>query len=112
MFKYSPYKVSSIWILDVLYSVLILLTPKYIGLAIDGLTNGEYKDFKLVIFIMALEGILVFLYRLFDTRVYEKITIHFKEEYFLKATSQNIDTAEMDANVELVEHFQTFYDCL
>ena len=108
MLKYSPCKIPSIWILDLLYSLLIILTPKYIGLAIDGLASGEYEGFVFLLIIMFSEGILGFLYRRLDTRVYEKITIHFKEEYFLKATSQNINTAEIDANIELVEHFSEF----
>lgn len=108
MLKYSPCKILAIWALDLTYSIIIILTPKYIGLAIDGLASGEYNSFKVLMFILIVERILGFLYRLCDTRVYEKIAVCFKEKYFLKATSQNIDTAEIDANVELVEHFSEF----
>ena len=108
MFRYSPSKILGIWLLDFIYSGIIFAMPFLIGKAIDGLLEGKYLWFICLFIFLLVEVVFGLIYRVCDTRVYEKITVQFKEMYFLNAIEQGINTSEIDANSELIDEFSDF----
>lgn len=108
MLKFSPYKILGIWLLDFLYSLISILTPMLIGLVIDDLASGNYEMFLVFLVVLLIEVFLGFLYRRYDTRIYERISVQFKEKYFENAIEQEIKISEIDANSELIDDFSEF----
>jgi len=108
MFNYSPSKILGIWLLDLIYSGIIFAMPFLIGNAIDGLLESRYFWFICLFIFLLVEAVFGFIYRVCDTRLYEKISVQFKEKYFSNAVEQGINTSEIDANSELIDEFSDF----
>lgn len=108
MLKYSRNEILVMWLLDLFCSLIVIFTPMLIGLAIDDLASGKYELSSLLLFALVVKAILEFLYRRYDTRIYDKISVAFKNKYFTDAIEHGIKTSEIDANSELIDDFSEF----
>lgn len=110
VYKKAPVKITLIWFLDVLESLVIISNPYIIGNCIDGLLK---KDFFWLGILLTTE-ILFWLSRTvnkyFDTRIYSRIIEEESYTYYSKMIKTDADDSLINARLDLVDKIPNFLE--
>lgn len=110
VYKKAPIKITFIWFLDVLESLILISNPYIIGNCIDGLLKKDY--FWLIILIIM--DIIFLLSRttnkFWDTRIYSDIVEDESYNYYIKMIDSNSDNSLISARLELVDEIPNFLE--
>ncbi|MEM7301483.1 MAG: ABC transporter six-transmembrane domain-containing protein [Pseudomonadota bacterium] len=101
-------RISITWLLTLAETALSILTPLFIGFAIDGLLEKELADFY---WLGAVLGVLILLSvarRIYDTRIYGTIRVEFGEELISRSSRKSVSTqnAQLGMSRELVDFLE------
>jgi len=110
VYKKAPIKISFIWFLDVLESLIIISNPYIIGNCIDGLLEKNF--FWLAI--LAGTEIIFWLSRTinkyFDTRIYSRIVEEESYTYYSAVIKTGADSSLINARLDLVDEIPNFLE--
>ena len=110
VYKKAPIKITFIWFLDVLESLIAISDPYIIGNCIDGLLKGN--PFWLVILIIT--TMVFWLSRtannFFDTRIYSHILEDESYCYYSKMIQTDADSSLISSRLDLVDNIPNFLE--
>ena len=110
VYKKAPIKITFIWFLDALKSLIAISDPYIIGKCIDGLLKRDF--FWLVILIIA--NMVFWLSQtannFFDTRIYSHILEDESYSYYSKMIQTNADSSLISARLDLVDEIPNFLE--
>lgn len=91
-------------------NLLLISLPFLLGLAIDGLLNGQQKYLIVLACMLALVTLLGTLRRFYDTRAYSKITATLAKETAENQLAQGQSLSKTNTRVEMVSELVEFFE--
>ena len=110
VYKKAPFKITFIWILDILESLIIISDPYVIGKCIDGLSKKNFFWFAVLIAI----NVIFWLSRTANKFGYTRIYSHIVEDescnYYARMIKADADCSLISARLDLVDDIPNFLE--
>lgn len=110
VYRKAPLKITLIWFLDMLESIIIISNPYIIGNCIDGLLTKDY--FWLIILIIAETTFWISrtVNKFLDTRIYSNIIKEESYNYYSKMIKTDAECSLIGARLDLIDDIPNFLE--
>jgi len=110
VYRKAPFKITFIWLLDIIESIVTISNPYIIGNCIDGLLKKDY--FWLIILIIAETTFWISrtVNEFLDTRIYSNIIKEESLNYYSKMIKTDADCSLIDARLDLIDDIPNFLE--
>ena len=110
VYKKAPFKITFIWILDILESLIIISDPYVIGKCIDGLSKKNFFWFAVLIAINVIFWLSRTANKFGDTRIYSHIVEDESCNYYARMIKADADCSLISARLDLVDDIPNFLE--
>lgn len=110
VYKKAPFKITFIWILDILKSLIIISDPYVIGKCIDGLSKKNFFWFAVLIAINVIFWLSRTANKFGDTRIYSHIVEGESCNYYARMIKADADCSLISARLDLVDDIPNFLE--
>ena len=110
VYKKAPFKITFIWILDILESLIIISDPYVIGKCIDGLSKKNFFWFAVLIAINVIFWLSRTANEFGDTRIYSHIVEDESCNYYARMIKADADCSLISARLDLVDDIPNFLE--
>ena len=110
VYKKAPIKITFIWLLDVLESLIIISDPYIIGNCIDGLLKKDFFWLVILIIINIVFWLSQTANNFFDTRIYSHIIEDESDCYYSKMIQTDADSSLISARLDLIDEIPNFLE--
>lgn len=110
VYKKAPIKITFIWLLDVLESLIIISDPYIIGNCIDGLLKKDFFWLVILIIINIVFWLSQTANNFFDTRIYSHIIENESYCYYSKMIQTDADSSLISARLDLIDEIPNFLE--
>ena len=110
VYKKAPIKITFIWLLDVLESLIIISDPYIIGNCIDGLLKKDFFWLVILIIINIVFWLSQTTNNSFDTRIYSHIIEDENYCYYSKMIQTDADSSLISARLDLIDEIPNFLE--
>lgn len=110
IYKKAPFKITFIWILDILESLIIISDPYVIGRCIDGLSKKDFFWFAVLAAINAIFWLSRTVNKFGDTRIYSHIVEEESYNYYTSMITADADCSLISARLDLVDDIPNFLE--
>lgn len=110
VYKKEPVKISFIWFLDILESLILISNPYIIGHCIDGLLEKNFFWFIVLIVTEIVFWLSRTANKFFDTRLYSRIIEEESNAYYSKMIKTEADSSLIAARLDLVDEIPNFLE--
>lgn len=110
VYKKAPIKITFIWLLDVLESLIIISDPYIIGNCIDGLLKKDFFWLVILIIINIVFWLSQTANNFFDTRIYSHIIEDESYCYYSKMIQTDADSSLISARLDLIDEIPNFLE--
>lgn len=110
VFRQHRWRLALTYTLTLLEQVFELLYPFMIGIAIDGLLNGEFVSLVPLVLTWTLHSLMAVLRQLYDTRIFSRIYQDFAATVIVAQQKQGVATSHLAARSELMREFVDFLE--
>jgi len=110
VYKKAPFKITFIWILDILESLIIISDPYVIGKCIDGLSKKNFFWFAVLIAINVIFWLSRTANKFGDTRIYSHIVEDESCNYYARMIKADADCSFISARLDLVDDIPNFLE--
>lgn len=110
VYKKAPFKITFIWILDILESLIIISDPYVIGKCIDGLSKKKFFWFAVLIAINVIFWLSRTANKFGDTRIYSHIVEDESCNYYARMIKADADCSLISARLDLVDDIPNFLE--
>ena len=110
VYKKAPFKITFIWILDILESFIIISDPYVIGKCIDGLSKKNFFWFAVLIAINVIFWLSRTANKFGDTRIYSHIVEDESCNYYARMIKADADCSLISARLDLVDDIPNFLE--
>ena len=110
VYKKAPIKITFIWLLDVLESLIIISDPYIIGNCIDGLLKKDFFWLVILIIINIVFWLSQTANNFFDTKIYSHIIEDESYCYYSKMIQTDADSSLISARLDLIDEIPNFLE--
>lgn len=110
VYKKAPFKITFIWILDILESLIIISDPYVIGKCIDGLSKKNFFWFAVLVAINVIFWLSRTANKFGDTRIYSHIVEDESCNYYARMIKADADCSLISARLDLVDDIPNFLE--
>lgn len=110
VYKKEPLKITFIWFLDILESIIIISNPYIIGNCIDGLLKKDYFWLIILIITETTFWISRTVNKFLDTRIYSNIIKEESYNYYSKMIKTDVDCSLIDGRLDLIDDIPNFLE--
>lgn len=110
VYRKAPLKITFIWLLDILESIIIISNPYIIGNCIDGLLKKDYFWLIILIITETTFWISRTVNKFFDTRIYSNIIKEESYNYYSKMIKTDADCSLIDGRLDLIDDIPNFLE--
>lgn len=110
IYKKAPLKISIIWLMDLLESLIMVVNPYIIGICIDDIAKQNYSWLIVLICLDILLGILSTINKWLDTRVYSRIIEEEANSYYSNIFSTNATDSLINSRLNLISCIPNFLE--
>lgn len=110
VYRKAPLKITFIWFLDILESIIIISNPYIIGNCIDGLLKKDYFWLIILIITETTFWISRTVNKFLDTRIYSNIIKEESYNYYSKIIKTDADCSLIDARLDLIDDIPNFLE--
>lgn len=110
VYRKAPLKITFIWLLDILESIIIISNPYIIGNCIDGLLKKDYFWLIILIITETTFWISRTVNKFLDTRIYSNIIKEESYNYYSKMIKTDADCSLIDGRLDLIDDIPNFLE--
>jgi len=110
VYKKAPFKITFIWVLDTLESLIIISDPYLIGKCIDGLLKKDFFWFAILAAINVIFWLSRVANKYWDTRIFNHIVEEESCNYYARMITADADCSLISARLDLVDEVPNFLE--